>query len=214
MAYTRGTSSDIIVGAAALFTADSTLTPGTVPAFVTTQSYKETLSNSANIAGGIENVGYTSNGIEITFQPDFGEVQVDQILDVAKLYKQGMQVTLATSFAEATLENLLFSIAGQGDDLSGTKSTSAGRVLNLASGDIGECPVERALIAVGPGTGDCEDSDVIERVYVAYRALSIENVTVSAKRDTATMFDVTFRLLPEDTSGSYGKIIDRTIQGS
>jgi hypothetical protein len=214
MAYTRGTSSDIIVGAAALFTADSTLTPGTVPAFVTTESYKTTLSNSANIAAGIENVGYTSNGIEITFQPDFGEVQVDQILDVAKLYKQGMQVTLATSFAEATLENLLFSIAGQGDDLSGSKTTSAGRTLNLASGEIGECPVERALIAVGPGTGDCEDSSSVERVYVAYRALSIENVTVSAKRDTATMFDVTFRLLPEDATGSYGKIIDRTIQGS
>lgn len=214
MAYTRGTSSDIIVGAAALFTADSTLTPATVPAFVSTQSYKTTLSNTANIAAGIENVGYTSNGIEITFQPDFGEVQVDQILDVAKLYKQGMQVTLATSFAEATLENLLFSIAGQGDDLSGTKSTSAGRVLNLASGDIGECPVERALIAVGPGTGDCDDSSSVERVYVAYRALSIENVSVSAKRDTPTMFDVTFRLLPEDTSGSYGKIIDRTVQSS
>jgi len=214
MAYTRGTSSDIIVGAAALFTADSTLTPGTVPAFVTTESYKTTLSNSANIAAGIENVGYTSNGIEITFQPDFGEVQVDQILDVAKLYKQGMQVTLATSFAEATLENLLFSIAGQGDDLSGSKSTSAGRTLNLASGDIGECPVERALIAVGPGTGDCDESSSVERVYVAYRALSIENVTVSAKRDTATMFDVTFRLLPEDATGSYGKIIDRTVQGS
>ena len=214
MAYTRGTSSDIIVGAAALFTADSTLTPGTVPAFVTTESYKETLSNTTNVSAGIDNVGYTSNGIEITFQPDFGEVQVDQILDVAKLYKQGMQVTLATSFAEATLENLLFSIAGQSDDLSGTKSTSAGRALNLASGDIGECPVERALLAVGPGTGDCEDSSTVERVYVAYRALSIENVTVSAKRDTATMFDVTFRLLPEDTSGSYGKIIDRTIQAS
>ena len=214
MAYTRGTSSDIIVGAAELFTADITLTPGTVPAFVSTESYKTTLSNSANIAGGIENVGYTSNGIEITFQPDFGEVQVDQILDVAKLYKQGMQVTLATSFAEATLENLLFSIAGQGDDLSGSKTTSAGRTLNLASGDIGECPVERALIAVGPGTGDCDESSSVERVYVAYRALSIENVTVSAKRDTATMFDVTFRLLPEDSTGSYGKIIDRTIQGS
>ena len=214
MAYTRGTSSDIIVGAAALFTADSTLTPGTVPAFVSDESYKETLSNTTNIAAGIDNVGYTSNGIEITFQPDFGEVQVDQILDVAKLYKQGMQVTLATSFAEATLENLLFSIAGQADDLSGNKTQSAGRTLNLASGDIGECPVERALIAVGPGTGDCADSSSIERVYVAYRALSIENVTVSAKRDTATMFDVTFRLLPEDTSGSYGKIIDRTIQAS
>lgn len=210
MAYTRGTSSEIIVGAAALFTADTTLTAATVPSFVTTESYRETLSDEA----GIDNVGYTSNGIEISFQPNFGEVQVDQILDVAKLYKQGMQVTLATSFAEATLENLLFSIAGNSSNLSGTKSTSAGRTLNLESGEIGECPVERALIAVGPGTGDCIDSSIVERVYVAYRALSIENVTVSAKRDTATMFDVTFRLLPEDTSGSYGKIIDRTIQES
>jgi hypothetical protein len=210
MAYTRGTSSEIIVGAAALFTADTTLTAATVPSFVTTESYRETLSDEA----GIDNVGYTSNGIEISFQPNFGEVQVDQILDVAKLYKQGMQVTLATSFAEATLENLLFSIAGNSSNLSGTKSTSAGRTLNLESGEIGECPVERALIAVGPGTGDCVDSSMVERVYVAYRALSIENVTVSAKRDTATMFDVTFRLLPEDTSGSYGKIIDRTIQES
>ena len=217
MAYTRGSSSEIIVGAAALFTADSTLDANTVPAFVTTESYKETLSNSLNSevsAAGVENVGYTSNGIEITFQPDFGEVQVDQILDVAKLYKQGMQVTLATSFAEATLENLLFAIAGNSDDLSGSKGTSAGRVLDLKSGDIGECPVERALIAVGPGTGDCVDSSSVERVYVAYRALSIENVTVAAKRDTATMFDVTFRLLPEDASGSYGKIIDRTIQSA
>jgi hypothetical protein len=210
MAYTRGTSSEIIVGAAALFTADTTLTAATVPSFVTTESYRETLSDE----DGIDNVGYTSNGIEISFQPNFGEVQVDQILDVAKLYKQGMQVTLATSFAEATLENLLFSIAGNSSNLSGTKSTSAGRTLNLESGEIGECPVERALIAVGPGTGDCVDSSMVERVYVAYRALSIENVTVSAKRDTATMFDVTFRLLPEDTSGSYGKIIDRTIQES
>ena len=210
MAYSRGTSSNIIVGAAALFVADTTLTPSTLENFSTEVSFRETLSSDADYT----NVGYTMNGLELQFQPDFGEVQVDQILDVAKLYKQGMQVTLATSFAEATLENLLFSIAGQADDLSGTKSTSAGRVLNLASGDIGECPVERALIAVGPGTGDCEDSDVIERVYVAYRALSIENVTVSAKRDTATMFDVTFRLLPEDNSGSYGKIIDRTVQSS
>ena len=210
MAYTRGTSSEIIVGAAALFTADSTLTALTVPSFVTTESYRETLSEEE----GIDNVGYTSNGIEISFQPNFGEVQVDQILDVAKLYKQGMQVTLATSFAEATLENLLFSIAGNSTSLSGTKGSSAGRTLNLKSGDIGECPVERALIAVGPGTGDCVDSSMVERVYVAYRALSIENVTVSAKRDAATMFDVTFRLLPEDTSGSYGKIIDRTIQES
>jgi hypothetical protein len=206
MAYSRGTSTNIIVGAAALFVADTTLTPGTLEAFVDGESFKETLSDENDYT----NVGYTMNGLEMQFQPDFGEVQVDQILDVAKLYKQGMQVNLATAFAEATLENLLLALAANSDDLSGTKTTSAGRTLNLSAGDIGECPVERAICAVGPGTGDCADSPYIERVYTAYRALSIENVTVSAKRDEASMFEVSFRLLPEDASGSYGKIVDRT----
>jgi hypothetical protein len=206
MAYSRGTSTNIIVGAAALFVADTTLTPGTMAAFVNGESYKETLADNA----AYDNVGYTMNGLEMQFQPDFGEVQVDQILDVAKLYKQGMQVNLATAFAEATLENLLLALAANSDDLSGNKLTSAGRTLNLSAGDIGECPVERAIVAVGPGTGDCADSPYIERVYTAYRALSIENVTVSAKRDEASMFEVSFRLLPEDASGSYGKIVDRT----
>ena len=207
MAYSRGTSTNIIVGAAALFVADTTLTPGTLEAFVNGESYKETLADD----NAYTNVGYTMNGLEMQFQPDFGEVQVDQIIDVAKLYKQGMQVNLATAFAEATLENLLLALAGNNDDLAASgKLTSAGQTLNLSAGDIGECPVERGIVAVGPGTGDCADSPYIERIYAAYRALSIENVTVSAKRDEASMFEVSFRLLPEDTSGSYGKIVDRT----
>ena len=206
MAYSRGTSSNIIVGAAALFVADTTLTPSTLESFSTEVSFKETLSNDADYT----NVGYTMNGLEMQFQPDFGEVQVDQILDVAKLYKQGMQVNLATAFAEATLENLLLALAFGSDELTGNVATHTGKTLNLSAGDIGECPVERGIVAVGPGTGDCVDSPFVERVYTAYRALSIENVTVSAKRDEASMFEVSFRLLPEDTSGSYGKIVDRT----
>ena len=204
--YSRGTSTNIIVGAAALFVADTTLDAASLTAFETTKSFKDTLTNDADYT----NVGYTTNGLELQFQPDFGEVQVDQILDVAKLYKQGMQVSLATSFAEATLENLLLSLAYKDSKLTGDKGTSAGLALDLSAGDIGECPVERGLVAVGPGTGDCVDSTTVERVYTAYRALSIENVTVSAKRNEASMFAVNFRLLPEDVSGSYGKIVDRT----
>jgi hypothetical protein len=207
MAYNRGSSSNIIVGAAALFThEDGVLTDADLPAYVEDVSYRTTLSNDADF----RNVGYTMNGLEIQFQPDFGEVQVDQLLDVAKLYKQGMQVNLNTAFAEATLENLLFSLAAKDGDL----TTVAGNpTMNLSAGDIGECPVERGLVAVGPGTGDCEISDQIERVYVAYRALSIESVSVSARRDEATMFEVSFRLLPNDDA-SYGKIVDRTIPAS
>ena len=217
MAYSRGNSSQIIVGAAALFTfEEGRLTDADLPAYADGTSYRETLSEET--AGvndhGFRNVGYTMNGLEIQFQPDFGEVQVDQVLDVAKLYKQGMQVNLNTAFAEATLENLLFSLAGQDSDLTDLVADGVGansKSLNMSAGNIGECPVERGLVAVGPGTGDCEIGSSIERIYVAYRALSIESVTVSAKRDEATMFEVSFRLLPEDVSGSYGKIVDRTI---
>jgi len=206
MAYSRGTNTNIIVGAAALFIADEVLTPNTLETAVSSESFRETLADDAFYT----NVGYTMNGLELQFQPDFGEVQVDQLLDVAKLYKQGMQVNLATAFAEATLENLLYALASNDTQIEGNKLSSTGRALNLSAGEIGECPVERGIVAVGPGTGDCEDSAYVERVYTAYRALSIENVTVSAKRDEASMFEVSFRLLPEDGSGSYGKIVDRT----
>jgi hypothetical protein len=209
MAYTRGTSANIIVGAAALFTFESgEMTDADLPVAVNATDYKTTLSGDNDF----RNVGYTSNGLELQFQPDFGEVSVDQVLDVAKLYKQGMQVNLNTTFAEATMENLLVAIARPQSDASipSTGAFSGEDVLNLSAGELGECPVERGLVAVGPGTGDCEEGSALERIYVAYRALSIESVTVSAKRDEATMFEVSFRLLPND-SGSYGKIVDRTV---
>ena len=209
MPYSRGTSNNVIVGAAAFFINDATLTPSTLASLAvidSSESYKDTLTAAATYT----NVGYTMNGLELQFQPDFGEVQVDQILDVARLYKQGMQVNLATAFAEATLENLLVALAYSDSKLTGNKNASTGQTLNLSAGDIGDVPVERGIVAVGPGSGDPLTFEDKERIYAAYRALSIENVTVSAKRDEPSMFEVSFRLLPEDTSGSYGKIIDRT----
>ena len=216
MAYSRGSSSNIIVGAAALFTHDAgpigyvTATGAITDAQAATDlpvltasatSYKETLSNDEDYT----NIGYTSNGLELAFQPDFGDVAVDQLLDVARLFKQGMTVNLNTSFAEATLENLLVAIAGDTSDL----ATAGGlQTMKISAGDIGDVPLERGLVAVGPGSGSSLDPK--ERIYIAYRALSIESVTVSAKRDEASMFEVSFRLLPNDNA-SYGKIVDRTL---
>jgi hypothetical protein len=118
-----------------------------------------------------------------------------------------MQVSMVTGFAEATLDNLVTAIAAKESD----KGFNGAR-LNLSSGEIGDVPVERALVAVGPGSGDPTKTGntAVERVYVANRALSIENVSVSAKRDTPSMFEVTFRLLSA-SNGSYGKIVDRTV---
>ena len=216
MAYTAGEAKQIIVGAAALFVKDTPgdLTVTDLPGFVAGEGYATTLTGPT-----FRNVGFTTNGLELQFQPDFGEVQVDQLLDVAKLYKQGMQVNLRTAFAEATLKNLLVAIAGLESDLSTGTSTKPGvagaggavtTTLDLSSGRLGECPVERGLVAVGPGTGDCTAANGKERIYVAFRALSMDTVTVSAKRDSASTFEVSFRLLPNG-SGSYGRIVDRTV---
>ena len=240
MAYSRGSNANIIVGAAAFYiSAQSagTFGEGAYPTAVAGQSYKDTLSTST----AVRNIGYTNNGLELTFTPTFGDVVVDQLLDVAKLYKSGMQVTLKTSFAEATLENLLVAIGQKGSVLNSTAtgstwteavvgnptgtsgtattamaSTNDGSYIDILSGDLGDYPVERSIIAIGPGpigsNANIADSTITgqkERVYIGYRAVSITNVTVAAKRDAATMFDVEFRLLPLD-NGVYGKIVDRT----
>ena len=217
---TRGNSNQIIVGAAQLFVSKQgpleynsvvdeyvfgSASVSGIPAFVAGTLYADTVESAS---ASWRNVGYTMNGLEVQFQPDFGEVQVDQLLDVAKLYKQGMQVNMVTAFAEATLENLVVAVATSDsnyDDVDPDELT-----LNLSAGDLGEVPLERALIAVGPGSGDpnATGADQVERVYVAHRALSIDSVTVSAKRDTPSMYEVSFRLLPT-ANGSYGKIVDR-----
>lgn len=247
MAYTRGTNSNIIVGAAALFvtTETASLAANTIPGFIDGESYRETLSLRETVR--FRNVGYTNNGLEISFAPDFGEVMVDQLLDTAKIFKQGMKVTLKTTLAEATLENLLLSIAGKTSDFGvlnlstfaevtrlgslglpagtgaagltaatlGIGGTDVSTFLNITSGDLGDYPIERGIVAVGPGlnnlAGVGPDSlgNQAERVYIAYRAVSIDSVTVAAKRDSATSFEVSFRLLP-DNNGTYGKIVDRT----
>jgi hypothetical protein len=193
-------------GSAAVYNFTGSGSASGIPAFTAGTGYAATL---AATTADWRNVGYTMNGLELQFTPDFGEVQVDQLLDTARFYKQGMQVSMVTAFAEGTLENLVVAIASKEGDLveGATEDT-----LFLNSGDLGEVPVERAMIAVGPGSGDpaATGAAAVERVYVAHRALSIESVTASAKRDEPTMFEVSFRLLPAD-NGSYGKIVDRTV---
>jgi hypothetical protein len=190
-------------GSAAVYNFSGSGSVSGIPSFVNGTPFADTMEAATDY----NNVGYTMNGLELQFQPDFGEVQVDQLLDVAKLYKQGMQVNLATAFAEATLENLLLAVAGPSTDKydGATQDT-----LDLTSGELGSVPVERAIVAIGPGSGDPDavGASAVERVYVAHRALSIESVTVSAKRDEPSMFEVSFRLLPA-ANGSYGKIVDR-----
>ena len=222
---------NIIVGASPLFLSlatagDSTLDP-------TVGSNKESFSSSASYTATLDaattkwkNVGYTNNGLQITYNPTYGNVTVDQLLDSAKLFKESMEVMIATEMAEGVLENVL-AVFGQPGTIAGGSVTtvtadqtltsadptsSTPKQLGLAAGALLSAPVERQLVAVGPAPDYAVTSYLKnERVYYARRVLSVQQSQFSLARNTPTTFPVTFRLLPESAyAGSeYGKIIDR-----
>jgi hypothetical protein len=233
MAQSVGNAKNILVGASPLFLsnvdindadyianaeAGVAITAGAttvgVPAFASGISYATTLNGVNQTAGlfGYRNVGFTNNGLQITYNPTYDSVTVDQLLDTAKLFKSAMEVMIATEMSEGTLENIV-TVFGQSADSLSTTGTGATKVdtLKIAAGSLGAAPTERQLIAIGqaPTAG----STASERVYYARRVLSVQQSQHSLARTTPTTFPVTFRLLPDaNYSGSeYGKIIDRVL---
>jgi hypothetical protein len=227
---------NIIVGAAAVFTSTvSSLETGwnsvSLPAAVSGTPFATTLQANA----GWRNVGYTSDGVEVTYSPDYGEVEVDQLLDTAKMFKQKMTVTVKTSLTEATLENLVVvwaqspaSYRHPGASATAPDATGVERdatkefdnttsvptdegVVGLEAGALGIEPVERQLVFVG-GSPRTAGNLKRERVYHLRRSLSVEASTHSLKRNEATMLPVSFRVLPSEVSGAeYGTVRDRLI---
>ena len=199
-------------------------------------------------------MGYTMEGVTLNIEPTYNEVMVDQLLDVARLFKTSQSVTVATSLTEATLENLYVAIGGQtganGDyqtssagasynqiaNADGTNtsasatpavayasgatsaSAQAQNILHLNGGALGIAPVERSVCFVGSAptsVAETGPSGKAERIYILYRAVSVDAVGVGVRRDDATVFPVNFRVMPSesnaapDGNAAYGKIVDR-----
>jgi UDP-N-acetylglucosamine:LPS N-acetylglucosamine transferase len=175
-------------------------------------------TNSANIVGdagtAYASVGYTSEGLDITVTPEYLDVEVDQVLDSAALFKTSQTMTVATSFTEATLENLAFVLGQPTSTVTGAYTAADdAKVLTITGGSLGAEPLERSFLAVGPGPRTANTAGLkVERLYYAPRVLSVESVSVAVKRNEATVFPVTFRCMP-DSNGDYGKVVDR-IYGS
>jgi len=233
---TQFNTRNIIVGAAAVFlSTDDSLSTGwpdsvTLPATSSGVPFADTLNANADW----RSAGFTSNGVEYMYSPNYGEVEVDQLLDAAKLFKQKMTASVKTEFAEATLENLLVVWAQAGASLRSTAGSptavdSTGRivdqtkdfngvtvpadeqVLGMEAGALGIEPVERQMVFVGvsPRTAGNKKR---ERIYHLRRVLSVDPSTHGLKRNDSTKFPVNFRLLPSEVSGAeYGSIRDRVI---
>lgn len=231
---------NVLVGAAQLFlsTGDGANRPSTVPGSGDLAWGTQKAAGYLDGSSAWRDLGYTNQGLEVSYEPGYGEVMVDQLLDAARLFKQTIKVLLKTELSEATLENIHV-VFGQADNYitySGSTGTSnqtlttatsatanaANAKLNLSAGALGDAPVERSLVAIGnaPGNIGSEASPVDvsavtkkERIYVARRVVQVEVTAHALKRDTATVFPVQFRCLPDDKDdydgAEYGVIVDR-----
>ena len=66
-------------------------------------------SNTAMTTADFEaltDVGATSGGVEISWEPDMVDIEIDQYGDAAKVIQSRVKVMVKTTLAEATLNNL------------------------------------------------------------------------------------------------------------
>lgn len=222
---------NIIIGAARVFlsvknSTDATWSGGpALPAGLSTKNGTSAVTTISADSTAWQDAGFTSEGIEVAYEPDFGEVEVDQLLDSARLFKQSQKVSVNTTFAEADLENLLVawalpSAASTGESVYAENTGTVGGVavgsgdqaVGLFAGSLGDEPVERAIVFVGPSPKTAAGAKR-ERIYHVRRVLSVESSSHSLKRNEPTSFPVSFRALPDPnlTGAEYGLIWDRKV---
>lgn len=160
----------------------------------------------------LTDVGATSGGVEISWEPDMVDIEIDQYGDAAKVIQSKVKVMVKTTLAEATLNNLAtawsYDNATGGADILNNNDGSNTRTLLFGTQSV--YPFEYALQIVGNAPGSTA-SVTKTRKFNTKRAVSFTSSMLSMKRAEATMFEVSFRILPvtADAGYEYGKIIDQ-----
>ena len=161
----------------------------------------------------LTDVGATQGGLEISWEPDMVDIEIDQYGDAAKVIQSKVKVMVKTTLAEGTLNNL--ATAWNYDSTTGGDTVKANNdganTKTFLFGAQGVIPYEKALVVSGTAPGSTA-GDKLVRSFYTKRAISMESSTIAMKRAEATMFTVGFRILPTvaDVGYEYGKIIDET----
>lgn len=212
---------NIIIGAASVYMSelDSTQSTwynvdGSLGPALPAASAGVTIIPALNGSADFRDVGFTTEGVEVSYEPDYGDVEVDQLLDSAKLFKQSMRVMVNTTMVEATLENIMVVWGQQTSSYTAgaAESGTADTVLKVEAGSLGDEPVERSLVFVGPAPRSALGIKR-ERVYHVRRALSVESTAHALRRNEPSTLPVSFRALPDpsQSGAEYGLVRDRNI---
>jgi hypothetical protein len=170
-----------------------------------------TNANAISIAAmnNFADIGATQNGLEISWEPDMVDIEIDQFGDAAKIIQSKVKVMVKTTLAEGTLTNLSTAWNYDASDIASAQDGANTATFNF--GAQGVIPYEKALVVTGTAPGSTAGATKTRSFYTK-RAISMESSTIAMKRAEATMFTVGFRILPTvaDTGYEYGKIVDQT----
>lgn len=168
-------------------------------------------ANAISIAAmnSFADVGATTNGVEISWEPDIVDIEVDQFGDAAKLIQSKVKVMLKTTLAEGTLTNLTTAWNYDDGDIV-VNAPDGANTHTFMFGTQSVYPNEKGVVVTGSAPGSSAVA-IKTRKFYAKRAVSMESSMIAMKRAEATMFTVGFRILPTiaDAGYEYGKIVDQ-----
>lgn len=195
-------SANVIVGYGYLYTAPS----GTALPVLTTQP-----SSSTWTSAGFTEVGYTDDGVTVTYTPTFKSIDVDESMSPVQIVLIGEKLEISVKLAEATLLNLVQSIAGSTLTENTTTSTlTLGNPSNPNQGEI-------VLGFQGPAPSSQPGVNTLGRVMVVYRAKATAAVSYHAQRKDKVVYNVKWEAMAKSSlsaGGQLAEIIDFNPAGS
>lgn len=164
--------------------------------------------NSTPQASAWTDVGGTTDGVEISINQEYKELEVDQVVDIPgrRLVKRDMSVK--TNLAEPTLQNLLYSLNDVNGGSLGASGTGFAGYYEPAFTDSATQPTYRALILHGWAAGAGAGGVSKRRMVILRKVLSSDNVEFAYKKEDQTVFSVTWSVHYVTSAIAPFKIVD------
>lgn len=176
-------------------------------------TFTNILVGEATLSVDGSDVGATQDGVNISWEPDMVDIEIDQFGDAARVVQSRVKVMVKTTLAEGTLSNLGlawgYKRSGVSSNQPGVNAAVGGtQTMNL--GLHGVYPEEHTIAFVGSAPGSTA-STTKTRTYTCNRAIQYTSSEHSLQRSENVKLPVEFRILPDVTltGKEYGTIVDQ-----
>lgn len=185
-----GDSSNIVVGSAVFYLA----------------TYGTQLPDLTNLIPGgnegtqvdwsdFDQIGYTDDGIDLSYNPTFKDIKVDEEMAAVDSILDGEKATVTIKMAEATLANLNRAIAG-----SVYATDAEGESVTVGSAT--KAQIQKFVIGFeGPAP-----NTNLTRVFIGYKARPTGNVGMKMQRADKVIIPVEFELLADSTQSAGNRL--------